>query len=169
MSLRPTTDRVKEAIFSILGSRIKDVEVADLCCGSGGLGIEALSRGAAFASFIDTSPRALSFVRGNLKRCEVPTARFRICCIDAMRWLQAWGEEKRQEPLIVLADPPYGADLTLRLWAEMVRLPARAPLVAAVLECPHECDLKPPAGGDLQLRWKRYGRSALAILEADHA
>ena len=48
---RPTTDRVKEALFSIIGTRIGDAPVADLCCGSGGLGLEALSRGAASCIF----------------------------------------------------------------------------------------------------------------------
>ena len=74
--LRPSTERVKEAIFSILGSRVVGATVADLCCGAGGLGIEALSRGAGFVYFIDLAPAALRLVRANLARCGATADQF---------------------------------------------------------------------------------------------
>jgi len=60
--VRPTTDRVKEALFNILGPDVRDCLFLDLCCGAGGLGIEALSRGAAGAVFIDLSRKSLALV-----------------------------------------------------------------------------------------------------------
>ena len=68
-SVRPTTDRVKEAMFSILGSDIRDCQFLDLCCGTGGLGIEALSRGASSVIFVDSSRPTLAMVRENLDLC----------------------------------------------------------------------------------------------------
>ena len=63
---RPTADRVRETLFSMLGSRLgsfEDLRVADLYAGSGALGLEALSRGAAFACFVDQDPRAIAAIR----------------------------------------------------------------------------------------------------------
>src|ERR1700727_3293639 len=67
-SVRPTSDRVREAIFDILGSRggVEGLAVVDLFCGSGALGVEALSRGASSATFVDQDPAALDAVRTNL-------------------------------------------------------------------------------------------------------
>src|SRR5580700_2211291 len=67
-SVRPTSDRVREAIFDILGSQggVDDLRVVDLFCGSGALGVEALSRGAASATFVDLDPHALTAVEQNL-------------------------------------------------------------------------------------------------------
>ncbi|MDP8978282.1 MAG: RsmD family RNA methyltransferase, partial [Actinomycetota bacterium] len=62
---RPTGDRVREALFSVLGPRVPGAAVADLFAGSGGLGIEALSRGAARAVFVEADPRAAAVVRAN--------------------------------------------------------------------------------------------------------
>ncbi|MGH2873993.1 MAG: RsmD family RNA methyltransferase, partial [Solirubrobacteraceae bacterium] len=63
---RPTSDRVREALFSILGDAVPDAEVLDLFAGSGALGIEALSRGAARATFVERSPAALAAIAANL-------------------------------------------------------------------------------------------------------
>src|ERR687889_1762341 len=64
---RPTSDRVREALFSILGERVEGARVLDLFAGSGALGIEALSRGAAEATFVDKAPAAIRAVRANLE------------------------------------------------------------------------------------------------------
>src|ERR671914_22179 len=63
---RPTSDRVREALFSVLGPRVDGARVLDLFAGSGALGIEALSRGAAAATFVETAPAALKALRANL-------------------------------------------------------------------------------------------------------
>jgi 16S rRNA (guanine(966)-N(2))-methyltransferase RsmD len=100
---RPTSDRVREALFSILGTRVEDAAVLDLFAGSGALGLEALSRGAASATFVDSAPAALRALRANL---ETLGAEAEIVRADALRWLGAARDEARQYSLVFL-DPPY--------------------------------------------------------------
>ncbi len=91
-SVRPTTDRVKEAMFSILGPQISGSLVVDLCSGSGGLGIEALSRGAEKVIFVDQAPGALKVTRANLELCGAPPFSFELARRDALKWLADWTE-----------------------------------------------------------------------------
>src|ERR671929_744447 len=72
MQTRPTSDRLRETLFNILAPRIEEARFLDLCAGSGAVGIEALSRGAAHATFVDRSAKMCNFIRLNLKRCGVP-------------------------------------------------------------------------------------------------
>src|SRR3954447_9655647 len=81
---RPTSDRVREALFSVLGERVEGARVLDLFAGSGALGIEALSRGAAGATFVDSAPAALKAVRANLAALG---AEAEVRRQDALRWL----------------------------------------------------------------------------------
>lgn len=164
--LRPSTDRVKEALFSILGRRVEGAEVADLCCGAGGLGIEALSRGAALVSFVDRAPRALAAARDNLVRCGAGPAEYRLRRGDAAAWLRRRGREPFPRPFLLLADPPYDSPLAGELLAVLAAWPPGARLDAAVLEHAGERPLEPPPGARWRWRLKRYGQAALAILEA---
>jgi 16S rRNA (guanine966-N2)-methyltransferase len=100
---RPTSDRVREALFSILGARVAGAAVLDLFAGSGALGLEALSRGAARATFVDSAPAALRALRGNL---EAIGAEAEVVRGDALRWLRAASGGGRQYSLVFL-DPPY--------------------------------------------------------------
>jgi 16S rRNA (guanine966-N2)-methyltransferase len=114
--LRPTTERAREAIFSILGD-ISGARVADLFCGSGALGIEALSRGAAEATLIDTRPAA---ARRNLESLGL-TERARAVRADAGRFLRRADEGAFD---LLLCDPPYR--LADRLAADLDPLIRRA-------------------------------------------
>jgi 16S rRNA (guanine966-N2)-methyltransferase len=98
---RPTSDRVREALFSILGP-IEGVRVLDLFAGSGALGIEALSRGAAEAVFVDSDARAAAAVRRNLDALGAEAAVYRR---DAFAWLGAPSGAFD----LVFADPPYSS------------------------------------------------------------
>src|SRR4051812_41052217 len=99
---RPTSDRVREALFSILGDRVQDARVLDLFAGSGALGIEALSRGAQSAVFVDDAPIAVRAVKANLDGVEGAEVIRR----DARAFLRAAREPPRQYDLVFL-DPPY--------------------------------------------------------------
>src|SRR4051812_21861094 len=113
---RPTSDRVREALFSILGDRVQDARVLDLFAGSGALGIEALSRGAASADFVDDAPPALRAVRANLEGVAGGSVHRR----DARAFLRTARENARQYDLVFL-DPPYRHAPTLgRALAEPV-------------------------------------------------
>jgi 16S rRNA (guanine966-N2)-methyltransferase len=98
---RPTSDRVREALFSILGARVVDARVLDLFAGSGALGIEALSRGAASATFVDDAPAAVLAVRANLHGLEAEVVRR-----DARAFLKTARERALPYDLVFL-DPPY--------------------------------------------------------------
>lgn len=101
---RPTADRVREALFSIIGP-VEGVDVLDLFAGSGALGIEALSRGAATATFVDSSPAAVTAIRANAAMVE-DGGRIRIVCAD---WRRALRDERRAGRTygLCLLDPPY--------------------------------------------------------------
>ena len=103
MSVRPTTDMVKEAIFSIVQFDVPGRRVLDLFAGTGQLGIEALSRGAAECVFVDNSPASLALVRKNLETCRMQAPVIRA---DAVSYLEHCGKFD-----LVLVDPPYHAGL----------------------------------------------------------
>jgi len=104
---RPTADRVRETLFSMLASRLGTFEglrVADLFAGSGALGLEALSRGAASATFIESDAQALASIRGNAEKLGAST-RVQIVAVSALAL-------PRRDPFdVVFADPPYAAGL----------------------------------------------------------
>jgi len=103
LAVRPTTDRVKEALFSLLGSEIPGAVVMDLCCGSGGLGIEALSRGAAEVVFVDDATISLDLLRANLAHCGAVGDDYRALKSDVRQWLGHWPGDPRGRSLVILA------------------------------------------------------------------
>lgn len=99
---RPTIERVKEAIFSSIQFEIPGMRVLDLFAGTGQMGIEALSRGAKHAVFVDHRPKALELVRENLRRTGLSAHAELICC-DYKQYLI-----RRPEPFnLIILDPPY--------------------------------------------------------------
>jgi 16S rRNA (guanine966-N2)-methyltransferase len=103
--IRPTQGMVKEAIFNLIGPGIADAQVLDLFAGSGALGIEALSRGAAGVTFVDREPRGLAILRQNLATLDLK-ARATVVRADVVRWLEA-SPEAIKEAGVVFMDPPY--------------------------------------------------------------
>ena len=101
--IRPTTDNVKESVFNIIQFDIEGRRVLDLFAGTGQLGIECLSRGAAGAVFVDQSPEAVKLVKENLKICGMNAAVFRE---DALSFLRHCGRFD-----LIFVDPPYDAGL----------------------------------------------------------
>jgi len=101
---RPTADRVREALFSILGS-VEGMRVLDLYAGSGALGLEALSRGAEAATFVDSARPALTAIRDNL---DATGEEGEVVAADALSWLRTVsGRDPRFD--LVFCDPPYDA------------------------------------------------------------
>src|SRR5438067_2498220 len=100
--VRPTMDRVKAAIFSSLGERVIDARVLDLFAGTGALGIEALSRGAASAFFVDEKREAVQTIEENFRRTKL---RGRVRKAEVFAFLETFSPNERFD--IILADPPY--------------------------------------------------------------
>jgi 16S rRNA (guanine966-N2)-methyltransferase len=153
-------------MFSILADRLQGAEVADLCCGAGGLGIEALSRGAVFVHFVDVSSSALRTAGANLAACGAPAECFQLHRTDARRWLRGCKMQDQARPLCVLADPPYGSPLVWQLLEILQQLPGQAALRMAILEVGTAPPAVAPLGGPLRWRIRRYGGSWLIVLEA---
>ncbi len=101
-SIRPTADRVREALFSMLGDVVIDARVLDLFAGSGSLGIEALSRGAKRATFVEQSRESCQVIRGNLEKASLDGAA-RVISQDVARYLRGTSDQFD----LIFADPPY--------------------------------------------------------------
>ncbi len=131
-SVRPTSDRVRESIFDILGSQggVEGFDVVDLFCGSGALGVEALSRGAAVATFVDLSPESLEAVRTNLAAVGLGDEPVTLVRAVLPGWLQS---SAARDFDLALCDPPYDfADweaLLGALRARIVVMESAAPVV----------------------------------------
>jgi 16S rRNA (guanine(966)-N(2))-methyltransferase RsmD len=153
---RPTSDRVREAVFSILGGRVQDARVLDLFAGSGALGLEALSRGAAAVTFVDSAPAAIRAVEANL---EALGGEAEVRRGDALRFVRAAPGEARHYDLVLL-DPPYR--LAARLGRELSEaLPAVLAHDALVVS---ESDRRAPLPIDLPLKdERRYGDTLIRI------
>lgn len=109
--VRPTQDRVRQALFSSLGGRIAGSLFLDLCAGSGGVGIEAWSRGAAGVCWVENHPRTYAVLKKNVEElCGPPAASggaLRLYREDALRFLRQGPPEQPFD--LIFADPPYGA------------------------------------------------------------
>jgi len=155
---RPTSDRVREALFSVLGPSIEDARVLDLFAGSGALGIEALSRGAASAVFVDSSHKAIKAVRANLAALGIDAEVRPIAARAALRAASA----RREAYDLVFLDPPY------RLAAELGRELSEGltAVLAPGARVVTESDRRTPLQLDLPLTdERRYGDTVIRIHE----
>jgi 16S rRNA (guanine966-N2)-methyltransferase len=155
-SVRPTSDRVREALFSILGD-IEGLRVLDLFAGSGALAIEALSRGAASATLVENDRAALDAIRANLAPLEGANAE--VVRADVLAWLGG-----RRGPFdLVFADPPYSSAGKLA-GALSQKLPAALSPNALIVS---ESDKRDPLTLAFPLEDERtYGHTRIAIHRA---
>jgi len=108
-AVRPTSDRMRETLFNILAPRIDGARFVDVCAGSGAVGIEALSRGAAHVTFIESSRKAASVISENLLHCKIEQD-FKLIARDAIQAMKYFAAEQMQFD-IVYFDPPYDSNL----------------------------------------------------------
>lgn len=150
---RPTSDRVRESVANTLVSLdlLADADVLDLFAGSGALGIEALSRGAAQATFVDRDRRALDAIGTNLDATRF-TSRSEVVGADAMRFLAAAVARGRRWDL-AFVDPPYAFDR----WDELLEL-----LPAAWVVVESDREIEPPAPWDV-VRRRTYGGTVVFV------
>ncbi|HET9070710.1 MAG TPA: RsmD family RNA methyltransferase [Acidimicrobiales bacterium] len=157
---RPTSDRVREALFSMLTSLrgLEGAAVADLFAGSGALGVEALSRGAATALFVDRAPPAVAAVRANLAVVGDAPGLATVLRREVLAWAVAEGAAAAPRRFdVVLADPPYA-------WRDWPRLlGALRPLTGLVVaETGSPWEAVP---GWETVRTRNYGTTVVTILE----
>jgi 16S rRNA (guanine966-N2)-methyltransferase len=161
-SLRPTMDIVKNAIFNTLAESVTGIRVLDLFAGVGGLGIEALSRGAASCVFVESNRRACESIRRNLEKTRV--AGGEIVCADAVRWL----ERNLTMFDLIVADPPYAKRPGDRDFAsEILGNPAlpRALTPGGICVIEHLPGTELPLSGRWEcVRQRNYGATGVAFL-----
>jgi 16S rRNA (guanine966-N2)-methyltransferase len=159
--IRPTQGVVKQAIFNILGAGVLEAVVIDLFAGSGALGIEALSRGAARAVLVERDDASAAILRQNLEALGY-TDRARAVRADVVRWLEANPDQVREASLMLL-DPPYRDPALARVLTVLDGL--AAPGATVVVE--HARGEALPLLSRLQpLPERRYGDTAVTVLRA---
>ena len=163
MDIRPTSDRLRETLFNILTPRIgPETRFLDLCAGTGAIGIEALSRGAAFVTFADKSKRSCALIEENLDKLGVPETQTNVVLLSAENFTS------REHSLpwdIAFFDPPYESDYSLVLYDFGTKddlLNAGGMLVVEH----HTKKPIPDAIGDLR-RWRlvKQGETSLSFFE----
>ena len=157
MDIRPTTDKVKEGIFSAVQFEVEGARVLDLFAGTGQLGIEALSRGAASAVFIDRRADAVRLVKDNLELCGL-SDRASVRCGDAMSYLRS-GEKFD----LIFLDPPYAAGLLGPALEEIARFDICREQGIIVAESALETALPALAPPYTLYREYRYGKIKLTV------
>lgn len=131
--VRPTSDRAKETLFNVIGPRLPGTRVLDLFAGSGALGIEALSRGAAFAVFVECRRDAASAIRENLERCRLQED----AVLLVAPWRRAIGRLQGKAPYdVVLLDPPWESGDPAAALAAVTTVSLVAADALAVIEHP---------------------------------
>ncbi len=160
---RPTMNKTKESVFNSLQKRVRGVVFVDLFSAAGGVGIEALSRGAGEAHFVETHPEAVECLRGNLSALRVAD-RAGIHAQDAFEFVaERLDEVVGDRRAIVWADPPYDTDDAVRLLAHFAHTPHPG-LDLLILE--HRGDLPTEGLGRLRvLREKRFGETVVTFYE----
>ncbi len=167
MAVRPTADKVKGAVFNILASRFElaATQLLDLFAGSGALGIEALSRGAATVTFVEQSAAGARVLRDNLHRCAFD-AQARVLQMPVRRALAQLARSDTHFDGI-FADPPYGLGLVQETVADLAAHELLQPGGWLVVEH-HVDEAPPPSCGPLRLtQARRYGKTGLALFVAD--
>ncbi len=155
---RPTAERVKEAIFSMIQFDVEGKRILDLFGGSGQLGLEALSRGADMATFVDSSRDASELIKRNAKRAKL----FDKCRVLSTDWLSYLnGAAGREKFDIVFIDPPYASEIAHKAADKLCSDSLLADNAIVICET---CEKKPVEHDGLVLsRHNRYGKTYVSL------
>lgn len=164
MSTRPTTDKVKESLFNIVGPYFDGGSVLDLFSGSGSLGLEALSRGMDQGIFVDKDQKAIQTIKANISACKMEN-QSEVHRNDVLRSLKALGKRNVQFDLIFM-DPPYKIAQIIPTLIEEIE---KAELLAqdGMIICEHgeELSLPEQIGTFTKFRFEKYGITAISFFE----
>ena len=162
LQTRPTTDRVKEAIFSIIHFDIPGAKVLDLFGGTGQLGIEALSRGAERAVFVDAGEKACALIRENLKRTKLE-GQATVVRADYLEYLSRC----REKFDIVLLDPPYAEVFLENAIKKLTEIDILQSGAIIVTERPLDKELPWEFSGFSRSKDYKYGRTLITLYRKD--
>ncbi len=156
--VRPTTDKVKEAMFSILMPYLEDARCLDLFAGTGGLGLEALSRGAAYCVFCDKDRSSLALVKENIKKCGAE-AKSKVVQGDYMKALER-ADEKFD---IIIIDPPYDSGIYEKCLTSIEKLDLLSDEGIIIAEHEKNGVLPLSLGKYTKIKDKIYGKTILTL------
>jgi 16S rRNA (guanine966-N2)-methyltransferase len=159
--IRPTAAKVREAVFNILGAGVDGVRVLDLFAGTGALGIEALSRGAAAAVFVEEHPEALKVLRRNLEALEL-SGRTEVWPLPVTAALKKAAGRGERFGLAFL-DPPYGGDAAAAALSTLASLDLLGSGARVVVEHSRRESLPEACGALMRLTVRRYGDTQVAF------
>jgi 16S rRNA (guanine(966)-N(2))-methyltransferase RsmD len=170
LAVRPTSDRLRETLFNVIAPRIEDARFLDLCAGAGAVGIEALSRGASHATFVDRSRRSCQLIESNVALCRIPEEQYEIYQTTAEDFIRDTFSHKKAQKAqkttgqedgwdIVFFDPPYKEDYlrTLDLLGDFGGL--------LIVEHHHKNNLPETIGNLVKTRILKQGDSSLSFYE----
>lgn len=164
LQVRPTSDRLRETLFNVIAPRIEGARFLDLCAGSGAVGIEALSRGAAHVTFVDQSRKMCALIEANLDLCKIPEETTEVIQADATDFLRRRLKQQRPQWDIIFFDPPYAIDYLPSL--DIFGAQARSLLTEngiLIVEHRQKNELKDQVGSILRSRILKQGDSALSF------
>lgn len=159
--VRPTLDRVKESLFNMIAFDVPEASVLDLFCGSGALGIEALSRGAASCVFVDKSSDSIAVTKQNLSGTRL-FDRATTVLVDSLEFLKTTGQTFD----IIFVDPPYQAQLYGAVLQEIAKRQLLASDGIIILESAESDPPDIPASLFSQVREKKYGKVKIFLIKA---
>ena len=159
LDTRPTTERVKESIFSMLQFELENRRVLDLFAGSGQMGLEALSRGAASCTFVEKNLEAMEIVKRNAKKTRL-AEKCKIVNVDYKDYLK--GARRGEKFDIVILDPPYSMKIIPEILDSLVKYDMLN--VNAKVVCESEDDTEYSCEGLETVRHNKYGRVYITVL-----
>ncbi len=166
LRVRPTSDRLRETLFNVIAPRIAGARFLDLCAGSGAVGIEAISRGATHATFVDQSRKMSALIASNLELCRIPAEETSVVTLEASQFLRSSAKRGSENWDIIFFDPPYGddyLDVLSPFAADTGSLLAETGLL--VVEHHHKKSLPVELGNIQRQRILKQGDSALSFYE----
>ncbi len=165
LKTRPTSDRLRETLFNIINPVMtNETRILDLCAGTGGIGIEALSRGAQFVTFVDKSRKACGLIEKNLDLLEIREEQTEVLCSSAEDFVRRVTPEKKYD--IAFFDPPYQNDY-LEILRELGETETKVLADDGLFIAEHHAKLiLPDKIGELR-RWRllKQGESCLSFYE----
>ena len=171
--MRPTSDRLRETLFNVIAPRIQGTRFLDLCAGSGAVGIEALSRGAVHATFVDSSRAMCMLTKSNLELCRIERRESMVIQAEALDYLRRFVSKQPDSGKpwdIVFLDPPYATNYLPILdafGAHASSLLTENGLL--VVEHHNKNELKAAAGSIIRSRKLKQGDSTLSFYELRQA
>ncbi len=164
MAIRPTADRIKESVFNILADSVQTKRILDLFAGSGALGIEALSRGAASAVFVDQAKTALTTIRRNIRQLGLED-RARVIRWNILKNLNCLIPERDAFDLVFM-DPPYATDAVSPALAGLLSCGALAAGARVVIEHSRRESIVLPMGRLVLYDQRRFGKTLVSFIDS---